>query len=97
MTRQITKQAQQAFRENRNFKLSNTEVHADCTGTYMYLFGNLIARKVGERVQVTLAGWDTLTTRERLHNLTENCKLSHIKGKSYIQGKEISTTEWVQV
>lgn len=96
MSRQITEQAIAAFNSNRNFRISNTEVKADTTGTYLYLFGNLIARKVGNRVQVTLCGYNTATTRERLNGIY-GVSCTTKKGQAYINGKPVSSTEWVQV
>ena len=92
--RDITFEAIQAFNNNKNFKKSNTQVKADTTGTYLYLWGNLIARKVGNRIQVTLAGYNTVTTRERLRGL---CNCYTKKGIPYINGKQVTSTEWVQL
>lgn len=94
--RQITAEACRAFEQNRIFRLSNTEVHVDTTGTRMYLWGNLIARKVGNRVQVTLAGYNTQTTRDRLNGLTGVTCTTH-KGQAFINGKPVANDEWVQV
>ena len=92
--RDITKKAVRAFNNNGNFKLSNTVVKADATGTYMFLFGNLIARKINNKIEVTLAGYNTNTTRERLSGL---CKASTKQGQAYINGNPVSSTEWVQL
>jgi len=66
--RQITKRAFQAFKCNADFKLSNTEVRASNKQTLLLLFGNVIARKCRQSgiVEITTAGWDTPTTKERL-------------------------------
>jgi len=66
--RMITKRAFQAFKMNKNFKLDNTKVVSDSRSTSMYLHGNEIARKCHETgmVEVTTAGWNTPTTKERL-------------------------------
>ena len=87
MSRQITGNAVQAFLLGDNFKQSNTEVHADCAGVRMYLFGNLIANRVGNRLQITTAGWNTTTTRERLNGLP-NVSVTQRKGQLYLNGKE---------
>lgn len=96
MTRQITEAAIRAFNNNENFSLSNTVVKADCTGTYLYLYSNLIARKVNNRLQVTLAGWNTNTTRERLNGLAGVCVTTK-RGQAYINGKAIEDNAWVQI
>ena len=51
-------------RRNNNYKCDNTEVvtHYREHMTTMYLHGNTIAVKTGERVTVTLAGYGTPTT-----------------------------------
>ena len=92
MTRQITKNAVNAFLLDDNFNMSNTSVHADTTGTYMYLFGNLIAQKVGKRIQITLAGWNTPTTRERLNGLP-NVSICVKNGVPYLNGEKMDPNE----
>lgn len=94
--KQITKEVVRAFNNNENFSLSNTTVKADCTGTRMYLFGNLIAEKVGNRIRVTLAGWNTNTTRERLNGL-DGVSVTTKKGQAYINGEAVEDDAWVQV
>ena len=66
--RKITNEAVKAFREDRNFKMSNTEVDVDKYETRMYLFGNLIARRnnLGE-FQIRDGGHKSVTTKERLN------------------------------
>lgn len=96
MARQVTKDIVRAFLNGENRKISNSEVHADCTGVYMYLFGNLIARRVGERTQVTLAGWNSQTTRERLNGLP-NCKVYTRNGQAFINDQAVKSDEWVQI
>ena len=96
MTREITKQAIRAFLNDENFKLSNTEVHTDCTGTYLYLFNNLIAKKVRTRISVSLAGYNTLTTIERLNGIP-NVSITTRKGQAVLNGRNITDTEWVTI
>jgi hypothetical protein len=86
--RKITNNAINAFLAGRNFKESNTEIKSNCNGVYMYLFDNLIACRVGDRLQITTAGWNTVTTRERLNGLP-NVSVSQRKGQLYLNG-----TEW---
>ena len=72
--KQITRQAIQAFTYNRNFKKSNTEVRYSCRENYpsswkceLFLFGNLIAYKDCHGFFVSSAGWNSVTTKERLN------------------------------
>ena len=101
--RNITEQVTRAFFEGRNFKLSNTEVHADCTGVYLKLWGNLIAKRVGERVSISLAGYNTSTTKERLRGVLSkfNKTLVTKQGKVFIKTdkelQEININEFVIV
>ena len=77
--RKITRLAALAFRDHRNFTLGNTSVTFDkATGIIqMRLHGNLIAERCTRHkhglssVGITLAGWPTPTTRERVNGLLE--------------------------
>jgi len=88
--RQIEKKMLAAFKVNKNFKESNTEVLnlAALNGQiWVRLFGNIIAKKdikTGLTVY-SLAGWDTLTTRSRLSALGCNCQ--RIKGVTMRNGR----------
>ena len=94
--RMITREACHAFENGENFYKSNTQVKADCTGVRMYLFGNLIAERVGERVRITLAGWNSATTRERLNGL-RGVNISQKNFIPYLNGKEMDTKEFYQI
>jgi len=72
--REITRQAIQAFTYNRNFKKSNTKVKYSCRENYpsswkceLFLHGNLIAYKDCHGFFISSAGWQTVTTKERLN------------------------------
>ena len=72
--RNITRQALDAFFSGKEFKQDNTEVsvnHSRSGLVILYLHGNAIARRPvkGERVEVSAAGWATMTTKERLNGL----------------------------
>ena len=54
-----------AFLEGKSCKVSNTMTN----GSELFLFNNCIARRDGEKMQVTTAGWNTVTTRDRLSML----------------------------
>ena len=94
--RKITNEAIRAFEGNTNFKSGNTQVVADCTGTYLYLWGNNIARKCGNRLQINLCGYNTVTTRERLNGL-QGVSLTTRKGQAILNGQNIPSCEWIQV
>ena len=65
----ITKDAVNAFLNGKNFKRSNTQVVVAGDRVTLLLFGNTIARKVGDKLHITHCGWKTMTTRERLNGL----------------------------
>ena len=74
--RNISRKAALAFRANKRFSLGNTTVSVSPLQTTMYLFGHCIAQREHAKhgismVSVTLAGWGTPTTRERLNGLLE--------------------------
>ena len=63
--RNITKQIAQAFIEGRTAKFSNTA----STGNALTLHGNTIATREHGTIQISSAGWQTNTTKERLNGL----------------------------
>lgn len=69
--RTITKKAIEAFNADRAFKLGNTAVHVGDHYTTLSLHGNDIAQKDRENgnVEITTAGWNTTTTKERLNGI----------------------------
>ena len=98
MARKITKQAVRAFMNGENFRLSNTSVTTKDGITSMYLFNNCIAKKVisENKTYITMAGWNSTTTRERLNGLP-NCQISQKNFTPYLNGKMIDTNEWYEV
>lgn len=95
MARQITEIMTRAFMNDNEKNLSNTSVQVKDGYTKMYLFGNLIARKeiATGKIEVTMAGYGTPTTRERLNGLP-NCSISQRNYIQYLNGKEIDTDAW---
>ena len=95
--RKITEETRYYFNNNIERKLGNTRVETFAHYTYIYLFDNLIAKKdnkTGE-VKFTLAGWNSVTTRERLQAI--GVQVSSRQWVPYYNGKAISTTEWITV
>lgn len=97
--RVIEKQMVAAVEEGRNWRSGNTRVRFDPvvggSETEVYLFGNLIAKRyfigspehyIGDW-EITLAGYNTRTTRSRLGAL-----LVHLsKGKNWPDGAGVGT------
>lgn len=74
--RKVTREAVAAFLDDRKFQSGNTQVafrpyRGDETVTMLLLHGNTIAAKRGREVSVSLAGWNTPTTRERVNGVLE--------------------------
>lgn len=69
--RKITRDAVNAFRNKEKFNRGNMSVIPGATlGAAMFLHGNCIAaRQEDGTLYVTSAGWETVTTKERLNGL----------------------------
>jgi hypothetical protein len=65
--RQITIEAYNAFKKNKRFKRSNTEVIINNNITVMKLFGNSIVKKIDGEIFISNGGWSSVTTKERLN------------------------------
>ena len=112
--RKISKLAARAFIEGREFRRDNTEVVVceviHCKRKELRLHGNVIARQTSaargyQPLKITLAGWPTPTTRERLNTLlTEMGKRegvwqhNHEQYYGTLEGSRIiSENEWITV
>lgn len=77
-----------AFVEGR--KKQNGKTGTD--GHALYLFGNMIAKRAPGGIVVTLAGWDTKSTRGYLNNLFHYAKakasIHRDKGETYLNGEQ---------
>ena len=80
MSRKVTTEVVSAFLASRSRTVSNTSTD----GSTLYLHGNAIAqRREDGVVWVTLAGWNTPTTRERLNGLP-GVRVSTKRGQAYL-------------
>lgn len=86
--RKITQAASHAFYHGYNFKRGNTRVVHDEDGTAkLYLHGNLIATKhwlIG--VSISDGGWQTPTTKERLHGVIGPGRIRQHNWQWYLDG-----------
>ena len=82
----ITRNACSAFEAGYDFFESNTRVE----NNKMYLWGNLIAYKENGDTYITLAGWNTRTTRERLNGL-HGVSITTKQGTPYLNGEPITS------
>jgi hypothetical protein len=83
--REISKYAAIALREGKTFRRANTTV---TDSGYLLLHGSGIARKTESGLCVSLCGWNTVTTRERLNALLDcygysNYRIVQRKGFPY--------------
>jgi hypothetical protein len=87
--RKITKEIKQAFDERRPLAIGNTTTD----GNRVWLHGNLIIKREGDKVLGTLAGWNTPTTRERLNGITSG-SWTQQNWEPFHNGKPIRENEW---
>lgn len=77
--RKVTQQTAEAFDRNENKAVGNSVVVAFPKQTDYYLHGNLIAWKGRSLYQphlsLTLAGWGTATTRDRLNGILQTLRI----------------------
>ena len=65
--RKVTEEIKKAFEQGKSLKKGNTRTD----GTSVFLHGNeIVKRDPSGLVLVTLAGWNTPTTRERVNGIT---------------------------
>lgn len=82
--RKITKESIQAFYNRKPFKKSNMIVENKEEKTYLKLFDNIIAIiDEANELFITTAGWNSVTTRDRLNGLNE-VSVGTNKGQLYL-------------
>lgn len=89
--RQVTKKTREAFMNRYPARSGNT--HTD--GNALFLHGNKIAEWRGKELWITLAGWPSPITRERLHGLP-GVSLGQRKHRQYLNNAEWSG-DWTRV
>ena len=87
-----------AFFQGKPARVVNTETD----GTEVRLYGNVIARRNKDgTLMLTMAGWETSTTRERLNavliflNLSYEFRFRQRKGRQFFGNVEISSDDEV--
>jgi len=95
--RKVTECVVKAFLNRTPKAVGNT--HTD--GQSLYLHGNKIAYHNGEGIYATLAGWPTVTTRDRLNgvcNLTNSpYRFSQRNHSQYFGEEEISASDTILI
>tara|TARA_R100001015_G_C4631780_1_gene194595 strand:- start:418 stop:777 length:360 start_codon:yes stop_codon:yes gene_type:complete len=96
--RKITKDAVRAFEQHKKFKRGNTTVEVSESKLFaeLKLHGNTIAKSgVFEGLMISSAGWNTVTTKERLNGL-EGVNIHQKDFTWYLNGREWNGA-WVDV
>lgn len=88
--RKITREAVRAFARFETYRNGNTAVSRRETSNgkqlaIMYLHGNEIASYDGRTVNLTMAGWPTKTTKERLNGICYYFGLPGFSQKNFTQ------------
>lgn len=101
--RKITTEAVNAFMNYKDYKNDNTEVIVNHYGSYLRLHGNLIAvfnnntcPDNPNKISVSLAGWNTMTTRERLNGIP-GVSVGTRKGIAYLNGQQIEDNKFYTI
>ncbi len=88
--RKVTATILRAFHNGRRVKVNNTFTD----GYWVWLHGNVIVKRENGKVFISTAGWNTVTTRERLKAFT-NKSLYQKNHILYLDGKEWNG-EWTE-
>ena len=99
--RQETQKIMSAFL--RGQKASAARTNTD--GRSVWLHGNLIAERGTTKTWFTLAGWPTVTTRDRVNGLLQlsgsDCRVFQKNGTQFLTNgetvRELGEDEWVSV
>ena len=102
--RKITQDAARAFKQGKKFSRDNTRVEvkkdlrfADANVTQLYLHGHCIAEQTVNSRHISLCGWPTMTTRERLNGLLDTLNIQKYlyqeKHEQYIFDRSNQTSE----
>jgi hypothetical protein len=97
--RKVTSQIARALDNGKRMSVGNTM----CNGTEVYLHGNLIAYLSDSRTKLnlTLAGWNTPTTRERVNGIAEHFGLKgrfrQMDWEPYYEGNLIEADDTITI
>ena len=96
--RKITKKIANAFAQGESLTIGNTRT----AGGRVFLHGNCIVETdPWGKIEMSLAGWNTVTTRERLNGIAEvlglEAKFTQKDFEPYLNGKYIADNMWYVV
>ena len=105
--RKIEEKMINAIKNCRNWKLNNTEVKIKNNRFKVYLHRNLIFEECEKHFVFSLCGWNTPTTRSRLHEIfiylydTKQVKNQHWicqrQFEPYFDGKKINSSAKIKI
>lgn len=88
--RQVTKQIREAFEQGTPKTVGNTKTD----GQTVWLHGNeIVKRDASGLVLWSLAGWNTVTTRERVNGIAD-AGVHQVKGEPIVNGQAINSRDW---
>lgn len=87
----VTKTIIGAFLDRKPKTLNNTSTD----GQSLFLFGNKIAEHRPDGVWFTLAGWPTVTTRDRLNAL--GARLHQVNFVTCLNGQPVDAWKWYKL
>lgn len=90
--RQVTQRIKDAFEQQKELTVSNTSTD----GHNVWLFGNKIIKRESGKVYATLAGCNTVTTRERVNGIT-GAGFHQAAKKPMLNDEPVSDDQWVEV
>jgi len=95
--RKVTNEIANAFAQGESKAVGNTWTD----GQTVYLHGNKITERTEDGIFMTLAGWNTTTTRERLNGIAQvlgfDISFNQKDFEPYLNGSIVNPTEWVKV
>lgn len=99
--RKVTQQIANAFAQGNKMTIGNTTTEGSEHGFHVKLHNNTIALKNGSGIYMTLAGWNTTTTRERLNGIAQvlglDASFTQRKFEPYFNGKQVGINQWFKV
>ncbi len=100
--RKIPQESVDAFLSGDNLNKANMQIHTRGHYVYMNLHGNSIARRNLDTgsIYISNAGWETVTTKERLNGLLNTLGKKRIfqhKFEWFIGTREFPYDEWMMV
>ena len=95
--RKVTNEIANAFAQGESKAVGNTWTD----GQTVYLHGNKITERTEDGIFMTLAGWNTTTTRERLNGIAQvlgfDISFNQKDFEPYLNGSIVNPSEWVKV